>query len=97
LPGVRIRIRFCPELSSTDDEVGHVSGSPVYDETCSIRFLVTDTSNGWVGHDVPVAPPWIQGVQWSDQAVSIDTVKSWEREQLMQTKIHLSDILNYLQ
>jgi hypothetical protein len=33
---------------------------------------VVDTSNWWVGQKVLVAPPWITGVHWSEQTVSID-------------------------
>ena len=37
-----------------------------------ICYLVIDTSNWWAGHRVPVAPRWIKGVHWSEQAVSVD-------------------------
>jgi len=59
-------------IHATDGEVGHVSGFLVDDQTWSIRYLIVDTSNWWVGHRVLVAPPWITGVHWSDETVSID-------------------------
>ncbi len=59
-------------IHATDGEIGHVSGFLVDDETWAIRYLVVDTSNWWGGHKVLVAPPWIQGVQWSDRSVSVD-------------------------
>lgn len=59
-------------IQATDGEIGHVSGFLVDDETWAIRYLVVDTSNWWVGHKVLVAPPWITGVHWSDETVSID-------------------------
>jgi hypothetical protein len=30
--------------------------------TWSIRYLILDTSNWWVGHEVLVSPEWIQDV-----------------------------------
>lgn len=59
-------------IDATDGEIGHVSGFLVDDETWAIRYLVIDTSNWWLGHKVLIAPPWIQGVHWSDQTVSVD-------------------------
>ena len=38
----------------------------------ALRYLVVDTSNWWLGHQVLVAPPWISGVHWSDRSVSVD-------------------------
>ncbi|OYV01946.1 MAG: photosystem reaction center subunit H [Burkholderiales bacterium PBB5] len=58
-------------IHATDGEIGHVSGFLVDDETWAIRYLVVDTSNWWVGHKVLIAPPWIEGVHWSDQTVSV--------------------------
>ena len=59
-------------IHATDGEIGHVSGFLVDDETWAIRYLVVDTSNWWVGHKVLIAPPWIKGVNWSDEIVSLD-------------------------
>jgi hypothetical protein len=59
-------------IHATDGDIGHVSGFLVDDETWAIRYLVIDTSNWWVGHKVLIAPPWIKGVHWSEQTVSVD-------------------------
>ena len=59
-------------VQATDGEIGHVSGFLVDEVTWAIRYLVVDTSNWWMGHQVLVAPPWITGVHWSDKTVSID-------------------------
>jgi hypothetical protein len=40
--------------------------------TWAIRYLVVNTSNWWMGHQVLVAPPWITAVQWSNETVSLD-------------------------
>jgi len=44
----------------------------VDERTWSIRYLVVDTSNWWVGHKVLISPEWIEEVHWIDQSVSID-------------------------
>jgi hypothetical protein len=34
-----------------------------------------DTSNWWLGHQVLIAPQWIQNVSWSDAKVSVDLTR----------------------
>jgi hypothetical protein len=58
-------------IHATNGDIGHVASFLVDDETWAIRYLVIDTSNGWVGHKVLVAPTWIEGVYWSDETVSV--------------------------
>ena len=53
-------------------EIGHVSDLLVDERTWSIRYLVVDTSNWWVGHKVLISPQWVEEVRWIDQSVSID-------------------------
>jgi hypothetical protein len=59
-------------LHATDGEIGHVSGYLFDDETWAIRYVIVDTSNWWIGHQVLIAPEWITGVQWSEKTVSVD-------------------------
>jgi hypothetical protein len=59
-------------VHAKDGEIGHVSGFLVDEATWAIRYLVVDTSNWWMGHEVLIAPPWISGVHWSDETVSVD-------------------------
>jgi hypothetical protein len=59
-------------IHASDGDIGHVSGFLVDDETWAIRYLVVDTSNWWMGHEVLVAPPWIKGVHWVSQTVTLD-------------------------
>ena len=47
----------------------------VDDETWAIRYIVVDTSNWWLGHQVLIAPLWINEVRWSDERVSIDLTR----------------------
>lgn len=70
-------LRSCDEVNgydiqALDGAIGHVSGYLVDDETWAIRYLIVDTSNWWMGHQVLVAPTWIKGVNWATQTVFVD-------------------------
>jgi len=49
----------------------------VTSRVCSwaVRYLVVDTSNWWLGHQVLIAPRWIQHVSWSERTVSINLTR----------------------
>ncbi|MEN9985802.1 MAG: hypothetical protein RI925_1304, partial [Pseudomonadota bacterium] len=81
-------------LHTIDGEIGHVAGYLIDDETWAIRYLIVDTSNWWLGHQVLIAPEWITGVHWPSQTVSValsresikqappyDSTTDWGREQ----------------
>jgi hypothetical protein len=67
-------------IHATDGEIGHVSGYLFDDETWTVRYLVVDTSNWWIGHKVLVAPLWITGVHWNDRTVSVDLTQAAIRD-----------------
>jgi hypothetical protein len=58
-------------IMASDGEIGHVQGFLVDDETWSIRYLIVNTSNWWIGHAVLVSPEWIQDVSWGDSRVVV--------------------------
>ena len=62
-------------IQASDGEIGHVQGLLVDEETWAIRYLIVDTSNWWGGHEVLVAPQWIQSVNWNDETVSVDLTR----------------------
>ena len=62
-------------IHAKDGEIGHVSDLLVDEQTWSIRYLVVDTSNWWVGHKVLISPEWIEEVRWIDQSVTIDLTR----------------------
>jgi hypothetical protein len=62
-------------IEALDGEIGQVHGLLVDDESWAIRYLVVRTSNWWLGHDVLVAPQWIKGVSWAEQAVAVDLTR----------------------
>jgi hypothetical protein len=73
-------LRSCKEvmeyhIHATDGDIGHVQSMLVDDETWAIRYLVVDTSNWWLGHQVLIAPQWIQNVSWPDAEVSVDLTR----------------------
>jgi len=59
-------------IHATDGDIGHIAGLLVDEQTWAVRYLVIDTSNWWIGHQVLIAPEWIDEVRWIDQTVSID-------------------------
>ncbi|BBP04990.1 hypothetical protein TPL01_25810 [Sulfuriferula plumbiphila] len=62
-------------IQATDGDIGHVQGLLVDEETWSIRYMIVNTSNWWLGHQVLIAPQWIQDVSWPDATVSINLTR----------------------
>ena len=58
-------------LHATDGEIGHVEGFLLDDLTWSIRYLIVNTSNWWLGHQVLVSPEWIKHVSWANSLVTV--------------------------
>src|SRR3989442_6571254 len=53
-------------IQATDGDIGHVEGLLIDDETWVVRYVIVNTSNWWLGHQVLIALQWIQDVSWSD-------------------------------
>jgi hypothetical protein len=62
-------------IHATDGDIGHVQAMLIDEETWAIRYLIVDTSNWWLGHQVLIAPQWIQNVSWLDAKVSVDLTR----------------------
>jgi len=58
-------------IRASDGEIGHVQGFLLDDLTWSIRYLIVNTSNWWVGHTVLVSPEWIRKVSWTGSYVDV--------------------------
>lgn len=58
-------------VHAIDGDIGHVNGLIVDDQSWVIRYLVVNTSNWWLGHDVLVAPQWIDDISWLEATVSV--------------------------
>jgi sporulation protein YlmC with PRC-barrel domain len=59
-------------VHASDGDIGHVQGLLVDDETWAIRYLIVNTSNWWVGHQVLLASQWINDVNWFSCNVTVD-------------------------
>jgi uncharacterized protein YrrD len=78
-------LRSCKDVAgyhikAQDGEIGHVQGWIVDEQSWAIRYLVIDTSNWWMGHQVLVAPQWIREVSWSDRVVVADMTREAIRQ-----------------
>jgi uncharacterized protein YrrD len=62
-------------VEATDGDIGHVKGLLVDEETWAIRYMIVDTSNWWHGHQVIIAPQWIQDVSWPNATVSVNVTR----------------------
>jgi uncharacterized protein YrrD len=74
------RLRSCNvvmgyHIHASDGEIGHVQGMLVDEETWAIRYLVVNTSNWWVGHQVLITPESISDVSWFDGMVSLNVTR----------------------
>ncbi len=70
-------LRSCNELmryhiEAIDGGLGHVQGLLLDEDSWAIRYLIVDTSNWWLGHQVLIAPQWIQEMSWPDATVSVN-------------------------
>jgi sporulation protein YlmC with PRC-barrel domain len=59
-------------IHATDGEIGHIKAFLLEDSDWSIRYLVVDTSNWWMGRDVLISPLSVRHIDWSDLLVHID-------------------------
>lgn len=62
-------------IEASDGDVGHVHDLLVDEETWAIRYIIVSTSNWWAGHQVVIAPPWIESVNWSEATVSVNVTR----------------------
>jgi hypothetical protein len=58
-------------MHSTDGEIGRVHGLLVDDMKWAIRYLIVSTSK-WGGHEVLIAPEWIDDINWSGSRLVVD-------------------------
>ena len=70
-------------IHAADGEIGHVQGFLVDDETWAIRYVVANTSNWWLGHEVPIARERIKEVSWSGASITVDVTREAVRDALL--------------
>ena len=69
-------LRSCNEvidyhIHAADGDIGHVHGMLVEDATWAIRYIIVNTSNWWLGHEVLIAPEWIDDVYWAESKLNV--------------------------
>ncbi len=75
-----VHLRSCRAVTgyaihATDGDIGHVDDFLIDDRTWEIRYLVVNTSNWWLGHQMLVSPHWIMDVDWSLRKVVVDLTR----------------------
>lgn len=67
-------------IHATDGEIGHLADVLVDDRDWSLRYLIVDTSNWWMGKQVLISPRSTRSIRWSEELVNLsvdrDRVKS---------------------
>ncbi len=62
-------------IQATDGEIGHVDGLLFDEDTWAVRYLIVNTSNWWMGHQVLIAPQWVTGVHWAEETVTVSLTR----------------------
>jgi hypothetical protein len=73
LRSCRALLRY--HIEATDGGMGEVKGLLVDEETWAIRYLIVETSNWWFGHQVLIAPQWIQEMSWPDATIAVNLTR----------------------
>lgn len=68
------------QIYASDGDIGHVQGMLVNDQSWAIRYIIVNTSNWWLGHQVLIAPQWINDVSWPEERVSVDLSRQAVRD-----------------
>ncbi|MEO7940796.1 MAG: PRC-barrel domain-containing protein [Burkholderiaceae bacterium] len=62
-------------IHASDGDIGHVAGMLIDEQTWAVRYLVIDTSNWWLGHQVLIAPQWTEAINWPDKTVTVSVTR----------------------
>ena len=64
----------CHLAGTSDGQLGHVANL-LFDENWKIRYIIANTSDWWIGHEVLIAPQWIVDVSWDERAVAVSLTR----------------------
>ena len=67
-------------VEAADGHMGHVKGLLVDTETWAIRYLIVETANWWGGHQVLVAPQWIEALSWPNTTITVKLTRQAVKE-----------------
>lgn len=59
-------------LHATDGNIGHLSDILLDDADWTIRYLVVDTSNWWMGKRVLISPRSASYINWTEHLINLD-------------------------
>jgi hypothetical protein len=62
-------------IHAINGDIGHVQGMLVDEESWAIRYLIVNTSNWWLGHQVLIPPESITEVNWLDRKVMLEMTR----------------------
>jgi hypothetical protein len=62
-------------VHAADGDIGHVQGILVNEDSWAIQYLVINTSNWWLGHQVIIAPEWIDHASWAESTIYLDLTR----------------------
>ena len=62
------------QLRAIDGQLGHVAGL-LFDENWKIRYIIANTSDWWMGHEVLIAPQVIADVSWDERAIAVNLTR----------------------
>jgi hypothetical protein len=62
-------------IVASDGEIGHVENFLFDDATWSIRYLIVDTSNWWLGKHVLISPYAVRKISYNDRQIEIDVAR----------------------
>jgi hypothetical protein len=79
-------------VHASDGDIGHVSGFLLDEQTWAIRYVVVNTSNWWLGHEVIIAPEWIDEVDWAEDILSVDLSRAAVKDSPVYTSDEPLDI-----
>ncbi|PWQ93817.1 PRC-barrel domain-containing protein [Leucothrix arctica] len=75
-----LHLRSCEAVKdyhvhATDGDIGHIQDMLVDDESWAMRYMIVNTSNWWLGHQVLIPPNCIQNMNWPDAQVSVNLTR----------------------
>lgn len=62
-------------IHASDGDIGHIEDLLIDEETWAIRYLIVNTSNWWLGHQVLIPADWIEDVSWPDAKASVNLTR----------------------
>jgi hypothetical protein len=63
------------DVFAVDGHIGHAQGLLLDEEGWAIRFIIVNTSNWWLGHQVLIAPQWTSNIRWEERKVSVNLTR----------------------